>query len=183
MDLFASDANARCARYYTRRNCPGGEAVDAFSVASWGWRMCDCGRMHRETVYVCPPEPVLLPTWLKLLRDKARGIAVVPKLVGSPWWSLLRESEVHRTGYSTFRTIKGKDLDLPAGCGSLNKNGRLSDKPYVIVAFDFDPAAPDDLACSPCEQATTPRQQPAPVGDVSRGELMAALAAVIRATP
>ena len=183
VDLFASDANAKCTRFYARRHCPGVEAVDAFGVASWGRRLCACGHVHRETVYVCPPEPVLLPTWLKLMRDKARGVAVVPKLVGAPWWSLLRESEVRRQGCITFHTIKGRDLDLPAGCGSLNKNGRLSDKPYVIVAFDFDPKASDDVACSPCKQATMLHECPAPVTEVSRGELMAILAAAVRAPP
>jgi len=53
----------------------------------------------------------------------------------------------------------------------------------VIVAFDFDPKASDDVACSPCKQATMLHECPAPETEVSRGELMAILAAAVRAPP
>lgn len=181
VDLFASGDNAKCDRFFARRHCPGVESVNAFETPSWGHSVCPCTRVHRETVYVCPPEPLLLPTWIKLMRDEARGIAVVPKLVGAPWWALLKEAEVKIPGRRTFATFKGKDLSLPTGCTSLNKHGRLDNRQYVVVAFDFRKNVLDNTFCDPCEQAALPRPWTPPLtSEVSRGALMGILAQSIR---
>ena len=57
MDAFASEANARCPRYWSRFGEPGCEAVDALSVPDWGYSTCPCcGRRHREVAF--PPMPL-----------------------------------------------------------------------------------------------------------------------------
>jgi hypothetical protein len=134
VDLFAHADNAQTRRFWSRLSHPDAAGVDAFTKPSWAWHLCNCGARHSETVLVFPPFPLLLPVWTRLSRDGAKGIAIVPRRPGSPWWPLMLEGKLG----NSF-DVTGDDLILP-DCAKSFASGMRS-QTYTVVAFDF--------SCSP----------------------------------
>lgn len=77
IDLFASEANAKCSRFISWKKDPASEAVDAFTV-SWS----------QEFFYAFPPFSMILKTLQKIITDKAKGVLVVPYWPTQAWYPL-----------------------------------------------------------------------------------------------
>ena len=149
VDLFASPENSLCTRFCTRFQTLRGETVDAFTRSSWSSYDCVCGGRHAEIVFVFPPDQLLLPVWSRLKRDGAKGMALVPKWVSAPWWSILKSGLVR-----DMKNIPGSDVRAVSNDESRGRRTdpeRLRTRDYVLVAFDF---AGGTLTLSPpCAQA------------------------------
>jgi hypothetical protein len=98
VDAFASAANARTSRFWSRFIEPGAEAVDALCVLDWAQSRCpECGEVHREVVYAFPPLALVRATVEKAITDRALCVLVLPVAILAPYWSkLLRASVLPR---------------------------------------------------------------------------------------
>ena len=90
VDLFASSSNNKCQRFHSLHQTQGTEGADAFARLSWAHSKCPCGQTHSEYLYVFQPMDLLLPIWLRLERDGAAGIAIVPMSPAAPWWTIMK---------------------------------------------------------------------------------------------
>ena len=95
MDAFASAANARTPRFWSRFLEPGAEAVDAMSVLDWAQSRCpECREVHREVVYAFPSSALVRATVEKAITDRALCILVLPVAILAPYWSKLLPASV-----------------------------------------------------------------------------------------
>ncbi|XP_031329346.1 uncharacterized protein LOC116166470 [Photinus pyralis] len=78
IDLFASRANRKCAKYVTWHQDPEAEAIDAFTI-NWS----------KLNFYAFPPFSLILKTLNKVVAEKAEGVIVVPFWRSQPWYPLL----------------------------------------------------------------------------------------------
>ena len=78
VDLFASRLNKQMKQYISFRPDPEALAVDAFSLS---WQ-----DLH---FYAFPPFSVITAVLRKVMRDRARGIIVVPRWKTQVWWPML----------------------------------------------------------------------------------------------
>jgi hypothetical protein len=85
VDLFASDANFQCERFYSLHWCRGSAGCDAFAFAWGGEGAC----------WVNCPYRVLGRVWRKLRSDGARATILVPLWESATWWGLLAPDGVH----------------------------------------------------------------------------------------
>jgi len=90
VDLFASSSNNKCQRFHSFHQTQGTEGADAFDRLSWAHSKCPCGQSHSEYLYVFQPMDLLLHTWLRLERDGAAGIAIVPMSPAATWWTIMK---------------------------------------------------------------------------------------------
>ena len=90
MDLFVSSNNNKCQRLHSFHQTQGTEGADAFDRLFWAHSKCPCGQTHSEYLYVFQPMDLLLPTWLRLERDRAVGIAIMPMSPAAPWWTIMK---------------------------------------------------------------------------------------------
>ena len=159
VDAFASEANARAPRFWSRFHEPGAEAIDALCVLDWASSSCPlCDTRHREVVYAFPPPALIRPTVEKALADRALCVLVVPVAILAPYWGKLLAASVlpRRAPYSDgFRRVRdpAKFLNRPGG-----------DVPaeLAIFACDFSRLSPRPgiPPLSPCEGAVARRQRP-----------------------
>ncbi len=96
VDAFASAANARTPRIWSRFLEPGAEAVDALVVLDWAQSRCpECGSVPRVRVYASQGRlrvPSVAPrtaTVEKAVADRALCVLVLPVAILAPYWSKL----------------------------------------------------------------------------------------------
>ena len=78
IDLFASRNNKQFDQYVSYRPDPFASNIDAFTI-SWA-----------ETIFYCfPPFSCILRVVRKIIRDKARGVLVVPQWPTQSWYPML----------------------------------------------------------------------------------------------
>lgn len=77
IDMFASRINKKCSRYVSWHKDPDAYNINAFSIRWSEWYF-----------YGFPPFAIILKTLRKIIRDKARGILVVPVWPSQPWYPL-----------------------------------------------------------------------------------------------
>lgn len=100
VDRFATDYNAKCARFNSRWWCPGTEAIDAFSQ-KW---------VH-ENNWCVPPPRLGAACVSKLCDEKAHGTLVVPVWKSAPFWALLvTEKGQFKSFVSEALFLKGQSL-------------------------------------------------------------------------
>ena len=75
IDLFASDWNGKCARFYTNFWCRDTLGIDAF-----------CHDWNNEVAWVCPPINLVLKTIRKIRLSKISGVLFVPDWQTSDYW-------------------------------------------------------------------------------------------------
>ncbi|XP_046143215.1 uncharacterized protein LOC123988170 [Osmia bicornis bicornis] len=80
VDLFVNGENRKCEKFISWRPDPEAIQIDAFTV-SWS----------KLKFYAFPPFSLILKTLVKVKRDKATGIMVVPRWLEQPWYPLFRE--------------------------------------------------------------------------------------------
>ena len=81
IDLFASRLNHKVDRYCAWQPDPGAECIDSFTK-HWG---------SEPLIYAFPPFSIIHKVIQKVIREKARGIMVVPVWSTQPWFSLLNK--------------------------------------------------------------------------------------------
>ena len=150
VDLFATAANAQCARFYSRYHDVGCEGADAFTIPSWRSSVCGCGSVHEDILLVFPPTKLLMPALQKLELEGCKGCIVVPKQPSMPFWSIL-EGGMIEEGVE----VPGSDLQWPVGV-SLRPE---ADNMYYVAMFDFSTANAPLNVQPPCEQVDRPRNQ------------------------
>lgn len=149
IDLFASAANARAARFCSRFPEPHAEAFDAFSVLSWAHSRCpQCGQWHAEVAYAFPPPAMVRATVRKAMADGARILLVVPVAILAPYWHKLVAASVltRHPAKDGFVRIKHAHRYLTDAAG-------YEPRELAIFACDFSALAPDH---SPPGGATPP---------------------------
>ena len=75
IDLFASDRNSKCQRFYSNFFCPGSSGIDAFSH-SW----------DDEVAWICPPIQEIIRIVRRLKTSRTTGILFVPKWKTADYW-------------------------------------------------------------------------------------------------
>lgn len=75
IDLFASDQNSKCQRFYSNFFCPGTSGIDAFSH-SW----------DDEVAWICPPIQEIIRIVRRLKTSRTTGILFVPKWKTADYW-------------------------------------------------------------------------------------------------
>jgi len=73
---------------------------------------------------------LLLPTWLRLERDRAAGIAIVPMSPAAPWWTIMKGGLI-----SKMQIFAGTSLTIPDGCVKINTHDKLTNLEFAIVKF------------------------------------------------
>ena len=75
IDLFASDKNSQCKRFYSNFWCIGTLGIDAF-----------CHDWDRETAWICPPIKLVLKVIRKIKISKIKGLLFVPEWQTADFW-------------------------------------------------------------------------------------------------
>ena len=76
MDLFASNRNKKCNKFYSNFYCHGTHGIDAFAH-SW----------EGEVLWICPPIRDVVKTVKRLKQLKVVGVLFVPKWKTSDYWT------------------------------------------------------------------------------------------------
>ena len=85
IDLFAFRLNHQFPRYVSYKPDPDAEAVSAFTM-SWS----------DATFYAFPPFCVIPSVLYKTIKDRARGILIVPDWPSQPWYPILARGLTQR---------------------------------------------------------------------------------------
>jgi hypothetical protein len=140
VDAFATESNARAARYWSCYGEPGAEAIDALSVGDWAQSFCPvCACWHREVLFAFPPLVLVQAAITKAIEDRALCVLVVPVAILSPYWhKLLSASVLPRLSFPEgFRRIrKPSSLLLHAGT--------FAPQELAVFACDFSRLSPRD---------------------------------------
>lgn len=80
IDIFASANNAKCFDYFSWTPDPNARQIDAFTVSWKGLNF-----------YAFPPFILILKTIEKIIKDKARGILIVPEWSNQTWYPLFQK--------------------------------------------------------------------------------------------
>lgn len=80
IDLFATYLNKKCKVYISWKPDPSSLQVDAFTV-SWS----------PYFFYAFPPFCLITNVLRKIIKDKARGIVIVPRWTSQPWYPLYKQ--------------------------------------------------------------------------------------------
>ena len=84
IDLFASNLNAKCQKFFSNFYCPNTSGVEAF-VHDW----------DGETAWTCPPISLIIPTIRKIKRSKLKGILFVPEWPTADFWNDIFDADFH----------------------------------------------------------------------------------------
>lgn len=88
IDLFATKSNAKCDQFVSWKPDPQAKVVDAFTI-SW----------KKLNFYAFPPFSQILKMLMKIKREKAAGIIIVPNWTGQAWFPLFKELTVGKPLY------------------------------------------------------------------------------------
>jgi hypothetical protein len=78
IDLFASDKNSKCARFYSNFFCQGTHGIDAF-----------CHNWNGEVAWTCPPIKNVQQTVRKIRSCTMSGVLMVPEWPTAEYWTEL----------------------------------------------------------------------------------------------
>jgi len=81
VDLFATELNTRCDRFYSRRHCPGALATNALQQ-SWA----------AENSWANPPFHLLGAVVNKIVTSGATATLIAPIWRAQPWWAVAEEN-------------------------------------------------------------------------------------------
>jgi len=102
---------------------------------------------------------LLLPTWLRLERDRAAGIAIVPMSPAAPWWTIMKGGLI-----SKMQIFAGTSSTITDGCAKINTHDKLTNLEFAIVKFDsgesLNPHKSSPTRTPLCSQATSARLPP-----------------------
>ena len=84
IDLFASDKNAKCKRFYSNFFCEGTSGIDAFAH-NWSGEMA----------WACPPIALIIQTIRKIRQTKMSGVLLVPEWPTADFWAELFDSKAN----------------------------------------------------------------------------------------
>ena len=76
IDLFASNNNTKCQKFFSNFYCQGTFGIDAFSH-SW----------ERETAWICPPIREVIRVVRRLRKSKTRGVLFIPEWRTADFWT------------------------------------------------------------------------------------------------
>ncbi len=82
IDLFASDRNSKCKRFYSNFYCPDTSGIDAFSH-SW----------DEEVAWICPPIQEITRIVRRLKISRTTGVLFVPKWMTADYWVEIFDEE------------------------------------------------------------------------------------------
>ena len=130
LDPFASPANARCSRYFSRYAFPGSLATDAFSV-DWSG----------ECLFVSPPIGKLISAWKKISSTSdIKGVIVLPVWKSATFWPVFFPDGCH----SVWPAQEVLRFDPYIKLGQFYAgvmNGR-NDYHFIAIIFDTSVFAP-----------------------------------------
>ena len=158
VDLFATESNARAARYFSRYSEPGAEAVDALSVLDWATSQCPiCGDRHREVGYAYPPPPLVRHFIKKAVADAMLCVVVVPVAVTAPYWhKLVRTSLLElKPAVDGFFRVRNPLKSVEGAPGALPSE-------LAVFACDFSRLNPRADLPGPCRCAGAVVRRPRP---------------------
>lgn len=158
VDLFATESNARAARFFSRFSEPGAEAVDALSVLDWASSQCPvCGKQHREVGYAYPPPPLIQQFVKKAIADAMLCVVVVPVAVTAPYWHKLVRSSLldSKPAVDGFFRVRNPQKSVEGATGALPSE-------LAVFACDFSRLHPRADLPGPHRCAGFSAQRPRP---------------------
>ena len=128
VDLFASNANNQCERFYSLHWCRGTAGVNAFAF-HWG----------TGPVWVNGPYRLLGRVWRKLRHDGATATVLVPLWQSATWWGLLAPDGAHFSDevVDWVWLPRGDSSLFVPGSGPGGKDVVPPDWPVMAVRVDF----------------------------------------------
>ena len=75
IDLFATDKNAKCQRFYSNYYCKGTNGIDAF-----------CHSWEEEVAWICPPINQICKVIGRIKKTKMSGLLFVPDWQTADYW-------------------------------------------------------------------------------------------------
>ena len=82
LDLFASDHNKKCNKFFSNFHCPGTHGIDAFSH-SW----------EGESLWVCPPVKEVTKIIKRLKTSRTTGVLFIPEWKTADFWTEVFDSQ------------------------------------------------------------------------------------------
>ena len=82
IDLFASDRNTKCKKFYSNFYCDNTSGVEAF-IHNW----------DGEVAWACPPVSLIIPTIRKILRCTSEGVLLVPEWPTADFWNSIYDKK------------------------------------------------------------------------------------------
>jgi hypothetical protein len=148
VDAFATEANRRCERFWSRFGEPGSEAVDALSVLDWKYSLCPaCGDLHQEVVYAFPPLSAVRHAIKKATADAATIVLVVPVAVIAPLWARLVRCSILPHSHAPDGFVRIRTPGRQLRCAD-----KFAPKDLAVFVCDFTPLSkrPALPASAPC---------------------------------
>ena len=140
LDPFASPANARCPRFFSRYAFPGSMATDAFSV-SW----------DNKCLFVCPPIGKLIASWKKILSSSCvSGAVIFPLWKSATFWPVFFPDGVH----SSWPVTSVHQFDPFINVGQFYSGVMNGRNDYNFIAIFFDTKYPGPTFSSLCHLPT-----------------------------
>ena len=90
-DLFASEANTKCKKFYSMYHCPKSLGANAFL---YPWK--------NEMYWICPPPVHALKAVRHLQVSKGKGVLVIPQWFSSPVWPILKHPSMKKFVVSSW---------------------------------------------------------------------------------
>jgi hypothetical protein len=148
VDWFADHLNKQLPTFWSQHTTPGAAGTDAFAAPSWRHHRCPaCNACAPIGSYLFPPVPLLDKVIQRAQHDSARGIILVPRLVGAVWWPVLLSAAL------------GPPLALDPNC--VNSARQHCSQNYArytwnLVAFQFGspPLHTEPCTCRPPPEGT-----------------------------
>jgi hypothetical protein len=124
-DLFATDENAKCDRFFTYSFCERAAGIDAFA-RSW----------ESECAYVAPPVSLAVQVIKKISMTKMSGVLLIPFWKGARFWPKAFPDGAHLA--SIFPGFETSRLHTSAWDSSRNDmlGGRNAN--FLILGIDSD---------------------------------------------
>ena len=93
IDLFASDTNNKCKRFYSNFYCAGTLGIDAF-----------CHDWAGERCWICPPVKEITKIIKKIRKTKVSGVLYIPEWQTADFWTEI--FSINRQLVWPFKTVK-----------------------------------------------------------------------------
>ena len=125
VDRFACNYNSKCYRFNSREWCADTEAVNSFTVP-WS----------SDTNWVVPPPKLGSLVVQKMIKEKAKGIVILPVWKSAPFWPLLFDGFKFR-GFITDYFVFQKNDHIKPG---RHNNGMFTDNSIIfdMIAMRFE---------------------------------------------
>lgn len=120
-DVFASNYNTKCLKFYSRWWCPGTSGIDAFL---YGW--------SGDFNWWVPPTRLVAQVISKSLKEKAMGTLIIPYWKSAPFWPNIYDQQGFKSFITDYRIMSANILKKEKGNNGIF--GKKDSKFSMLVA-------------------------------------------------